>query len=89
MFTTKVPLCFFLERLCLLCASVHAHLDVSHVPGYNNEFADKLSRMDLNEPLPNGINASDRIRLPLAQLWHPQRPITICPAGASVQWPIP
>ena len=89
MFTTKAPLCFFLERLCLLCASVHAHLDVSHVPGYNNEFADKLSRMDLNEPLPNGIKASDRIRLQLAQLWHPQRPITICPAGATVQWPIP
>ena len=89
MFTTKTPFCFFLECLCLLCASVHAQLDVSHIPGYANEFADQLSRMNLKEPFPAHIHASDRIRLLLPQLWHPPRPIQVCPAGASVQWPIP
>ena len=48
MFTTKIPLCFFVERLCLLTASVHAHLDVSHIPGYANDLADRISRLNLD-----------------------------------------
>ena len=89
MFTTKAPFCFFVERLCLLSASVHAQLDVSHIPGYANDLADQHSRMNPEDPLPPQIKASKRIRLPLAVLWHPQRPIQICPTGASVQWPLP
>ena len=89
MFTTKSPLCFFVERLCLLTATVHAHLDVSHIPGYANDLADKLSRLDLDQPIPADIEASERIRLPLANLWHPSSQIEIFPKGSSVQWPLP
>ena len=89
LFTTKSPLCFFAERLCLLTASVHAQLDVTHIPGYANELADTLSRMDLSQPLPSGINASDRIRIPLHQLWFPTREALVFPKGSSVRWPIP
>ena len=89
LFTTKSPLCFFVERLCLLTASVHAQLDVTHIPGYANELADTLSRMDVSQPLPPNINASERIRIPLSQLWFPTREATVFPKGASVRWPIP
>ena len=89
LFTTKSPLCFFVERLCLLTASVHAQLDVTHIPGYANELADTLSRMDVSHPLPPNINASERIRIPLSQLWFPTREATVFPKGASVRWPIP
>ena len=89
LFTTKCPLCFFVERLCLLTATVHAHLDVTHIPGYANELADTLSRMDLTQDLPEGIRASDRIRIPLPDIWFPKREATVFPKGSTVQWPLP
>ena len=89
MFTTKVPLCFFVERLCLLTASVHAHLDVSHIPGYANELADRISRLNLDQDIPIDLQASERIRLPLNSLWHPSRKVEIFPKGCSLSWPVP
>ena len=50
-------LCYFVEKLCLLSAAVHAHLDVSHIPGYANDLADKISRMDLEQPFPDDLQA--------------------------------
>ena len=89
LFTTKVPLCFFVERLCMLIATVRAELDVSHTAGHSNELADKISRLPLDKPLPSDLNAADRIRLPLTEIWFPfQRP-QVFPNGASVSWKLP
>jgi len=89
LFTTKAPLCFFVEKLCLLSSAVHAHLDVSHIPGYANELADMISRMNLEEPLPPILQASDRIRISLDQIWHPTKAVSIFPKGSTVSWPLP
>ena len=86
LFTTKSPLCYFVEKLCLLSAAVHAHLDVSHIPGYANDLADKISRMDLEQPFPDDLQAKDRIRIPLSSLWHPSRSVTVFSKGS---WPLP
>ena len=89
LFTTKVPLCFFVERLCMLIATVRAELGVSHIAGHSNELADKISRLPLDKPLSSDLNAADRIRLPLTGIWFPfQRP-QLFPNGASVAWKLP
>lgn len=63
MFTTKSSLCFFIERLCLLSAAVHAHLDVTHTPGYSNELADRISRLPLDQPIPEDLKAPNAFDL--------------------------
>lgn len=60
-FSTKFPMALFLERLCLLCSSVHAVLDVSHIPGHLNVLADDISRWDENTSPPSDLNLSDRL----------------------------
>ena len=89
LFTTKVPLCFFMERMCMLIATVHAELDVSHIAGHSKELADKISRLSLDQPLPANLNASDRIRLPLSEIWFPFRSSKVFPKGSSVTWKLP
>lgn len=89
LFTTKAPLCFFVERLCMLIATVHAELDVSHIAGHTNELADRISRLPLDNPLPSDLNASDRIRLQLSEIWFPFPEPKVFPKGASVSWKPP
>ena len=84
LFSTKVPLCFFLNKLCLLSAIVHAQMDVTHILGYDNDLADTISRMDISQPLPLGLQASDRIRIDLRQIWFPTHEITVFPKGSTV-----
>ena len=88
LFSTKVPLCFFLEKLCLLSAIMHAQMDVTHIPGYDNDLADTISRMDHSKPPPLGLQASDRIRIELRQIWFPTPEITVFPKGSTVSWPL-
>ena len=44
LFTTQMPMALFMEKLCLLISSSHTEVDVSHIPGKNNDIADALSR---------------------------------------------
>ena len=68
---------------------MHNYIDVSHIPGYANELADMISRMNLEEPLPPSLQASDRIRISLDQIWHPTKAVSIFPKGSTVSWPLP
>ncbi|CAK9036628.1 unnamed protein product [Durusdinium trenchii] len=43
LFTTSFPQCLFVEKLCLLAACTCTEMDVSHIPGADNEEADALS----------------------------------------------
>ena len=45
LFSTQLPQCLFLERLCLLASVTGIDLDVSHISGARNELADTLSRL--------------------------------------------
>ena len=89
LFTTKVPLCYFVERLCMLISTVHAELDVSHIAGHSNDLADRISRLPLEDPLPPDLKASERIRLPLSEIWFPFHKPTVFPKGAKVAWKLP
>ena len=66
---------------------VHAQMDVTHIPGYDIELNWRTSRMDISQPLPLGLQASDRIRIDLRQIWFPTHEITVFPKGST--WPIP
>ena len=89
LFTTAYPLCIFLERLSLLCASCFAELDATHISGPSNEYADALSRWDMISLPPYGFSPSDRVEFSLAALWFPKSEITIYPPNSSVGWPLP
>ena len=63
LFTTSKPLCFFLERLSLMACKFHMQLDVSHVPGEQNDVADKLlSRWSFDTPPPFDFPMERRTR---------------------------
>ena len=44
LFTTNLPLALFLEKLCLLISTSHVEVEVNHIPGKDNTYADALSR---------------------------------------------
>lgn len=89
LFSTKFPLCLFLERLCLLSSFCQATLDVSHISGPSNELADAISRWNDQDLPPFGLKESDRITLSLSQLWFPKQEITVYPHGSTLSWPLP
>ena len=55
LFTTKTPLAFFLEKLCITATTTGIHLDVSHISGKSNELADAISRWNLDGDPPAGV----------------------------------
>lgn len=89
LFTTKLPQCLFLERLCLLASMTGIDLDVSHIAGSRNELADTLSRMTDFSNLPPGIYADHRIRFTLEKLWHTPREPSLHPSTAFISWQLP
>lgn len=89
LFTTKFPLCLFLERLSLMSASTNSNLDVSHIAGPSNELADAISRWNFDQSPPYGLSLSGRLRISLQQLWFPRPTVSIHPKGAQVSWPLP
>ena len=88
LFTTKVPLCLFLERLCLLTSFCHAVLDVSHISGPSNELADAISRWDQISLPPYGLKLSERFLISLEHLWFPKPEIKVYPENSSLAWSI-
>ena len=89
LFTTKLPQCLFLERLCFLASITGIDLDVSHIAGSRNELADTLSRMTDFSNLPPGIYADHRIRFTLEKLWHTPREPSLHPSTAFISWQLP
>ena len=87
LFSTQLPQCLFLERLCLL-ASISG-IDLGHIAGSRNELADALSRMTNFDHLPPSIRPEHRIRFKLDQLWHSPRSASLHPSNAYISWQLP
>ena len=83
------PLSIFLERMCLLPAMLGMEIDVNHIPGSQNIFADDLSRWDQTGSPPHSFHLKDRIRIPLAELWQIRTSPTLIPKEASIPWTLP
>lgn len=89
MFTMSQPLCFFIEKLCLISVQTGIEIDVSHIPGHDNYIADDLSRWNPSDTIPHKFLASERIRLSLPDLWvKPKRP-SFTPTNLTVPWSLP
>ena len=55
LFATKIPLAFFLEKLCITATTTGTQLDVSHISGKDNDVADAISRWNFDEAPPLGL----------------------------------
>ena len=89
MFSMSRPMCFFLEKLCLLAAISGMELDVHHIPGPLNILADDLSRWDGSTPVPGNFLERDRIRISLSDLWISHGSPAVFPADYSLPWVLP
>ena len=70
LFSTNMPLALFLEKLSMLISSSNMDVDVSHIPGHANEYADALSRWHGDGDPPHHFLLHDRFPLTLQQLWN-------------------
>lgn len=86
LFTTKLPLALFLERLAFLSSLIGADLDTSHIAGASNEDADLLSRWNFKDPLPDRFTPENRIRLSLTDLWRETPTMSFHPESISLPW---
>ena len=89
MWSMTLPLALFLEQLCLLSAALGIEIDVSHIPGKDNSFADHLSRWDQTSHPPDDFQLQDRLRIPLTALWHSRHRPTLVPIDAKIPWKLP
>ena len=89
MFTMSQPLCFFIEKLCLVSVQTGIEIDVSHIPGHDNYIADDLSRWNQSDEIPHSFLASERIRISLSDLWVKPKCPCFTPANLSVPWSLP
>lgn len=89
LFSTKLPMGYFLERLSLLSTTTSIDLDVSHISGPQNELADAVSRWDETSLPPCDFELKDRVRLTLQDLWHVSSNISIHPWNAYIPWRLP
>ena len=94
LFTTNLPLALFLEKLCLLISTSHVEVDVNHIPGKDNTYADALSRWNLSrwnnsgDP-PHNFLLKDRFELQLSTLWKLDRMPKLVPSSAWIPWKLP
>lgn len=89
LFTTSMPQCLFLEKLCALSAMVGMEIDVGHIPGDLNDRADALSRWADDTPVPFDFKLRDRFRFHLRDLWIAPYTVTVHPLETSLLWKIP
>jgi hypothetical protein len=68
LFTTTLPLALFLEKLCLLISTSHVEVEVNHIPGKDNTYADALSRWNNSGGPPCNFLLKDRFDLQLHSL---------------------
>ena len=88
LFSTQIPIAFFLEKLSLLISSANV-VDVSHIPGKSNEFADALSRWDGTGSPPHHFLPHDRFNLSLNQLWQLEQHPQLYPPETQIPWSLP
>jgi hypothetical protein len=86
LFSTKMPLALVLECLSFFCSRKAIRLEVQHIAGASNDLADFLSRWNGSDALPSDILQSNRLRLPLSQLWALHPVPTIYPDSGTVPW---
>ena len=89
LFTTKLLMTLFLEKLCVTATTTGIQLDVSHISGKSNELADAISRWNFNEDPPPGVELAHRIRFNLSDLWLGCPRSSIFPSHTSRSWSLP
>jgi hypothetical protein len=89
LFTTNLPLALFLEKLCLLISTSHVEVEVNHIPGKDNTYADALSRWTNSGDPPCNFLLKDRIELQLSTLWKLDRMPKLVPSSAWIPWKLP
>ena len=85
LFTTAMPLALFLEKIALISAMYQIQLDVTHVAGERNEYADCISRWPV-KPFPPFCLDQNRVRLTVSDLWVPTPRAQLFPEGSSLLW---
>ena len=89
LFSTSMPIALFLEKLSLLISSSCIEVDVSHIPGHNNDWADALSRWDGAGQPPHHFLLHDRYPLTLSQLWNLDARPRLFPPDTQLPWQFP
>ncbi|CAE7421697.1 unnamed protein product [Symbiodinium sp. CCMP2592] len=89
LYTSKVPLNFFVRKLSMWSSITGVTLDCSHIAGEKNDDADLLSRWDGSTELPPKFLASNRIELSLSEFWQIRFQVTLFPADTFLKWQLP
>jgi len=89
LFTTQMPLVLFLEKLCLLVCSSHIEVEVQHIPGKDNEYADALSRWNNSGDPPHHFLIQDRFPMQSSDLWLFSSRPRLLPSDAWIPWTFP
>jgi hypothetical protein len=89
LFSTNMPIAMFLEKLSLLVSSASLEVDVTHIPGHDNTFADALSRWDGAGHPPHHFLLHDRFPLTLEQLWNLEQHPKVFPPDTKLPWKLP
>jgi len=82
-------LALFLEKLCLIICSSRIEVEVQHIPGRDNEYADALSRWSNSGDPPHNFLFQDRIQLQLSDLWLFQSCPKLLPPDTWIPWKFP
>ena len=89
LFSTSMPIALFLEKLSFLISRSCVEVDVSHIPGHDNDYADALSRWNGEGDPPQDFLLHDRYPLSLQQLWHLESQPKLCPPDTQIPWKLP
>jgi len=89
LFSTNMPIALFLEKLSLLISSSSLEVDVTHIPGHDNVFADALSRWNGEGSPPHHFLHHDRFPLTLHQLWNLDHHPKVFPVNTQLPWKRP
>ncbi|CAE7841036.1 unnamed protein product [Symbiodinium sp. CCMP2592] len=90
LYTSKVPLNFFVRKLSMWSSIAGVTLDCSHISGEKNDDADLLSRWDGSSSLPEKFAAvTNRIELSLPEFWHVSFQVSLFPPETFLKWQLP
>jgi len=88
LFSTSMPIALFLEKLSLLISSSSLEVDVSHIPGHGNTFADALSRWNGEGLPPHHFLPHDRFPLTLEAFWNLEQRPKLFPPNTRLPWKV-
>lgn len=89
LFTTTMPLALFVEKISLLSALSGCELDVSRIPGHDDDVADALSRWNQSGDPPHKIAFASRFSFSLAELWNIRCAARLVPSNTWIPWTFP